>query len=330
MNSERHSDAIFDIRCLLLVLALVGLPVDSASAMDDSSADPPSAETPEEPDSDVGKDETAEPEEQLSAEDQADVASAEPIDLIGPGKRPPASLEPLIELAQQARKKFRTKIDAYTCLLVKRETIEGKLESTKYIRLKIRERRVNGDRLLQAQSIYGRFLKPRGVAGREILYVENERDGDILVRRGGITLPNLTLEIDPNGRLARQESNHSIVELGIRPLVEQILERMQSDTDPDNLRIRYYADAKVDGRPCQHIEVTELERRENSMFKVVKVYIDEELKLPVFFASYAWPDQPGDPPVLQEQYAITRIDLGAKLSDLDFDRTNPQYKFRKE
>ncbi|WP_236624840.1 DUF1571 domain-containing protein [Rhodopirellula sp. SWK7] len=269
-------------------------------------------------------------EDEIASLDDDDDSSVQPVDSIGPGKQPPASLQPLIELAEQAKKKFETEVDGYTCLLVKRETIDGKLESTKYIRLKIRERRTNGEQLIQPQCIYGKFLKPKDVAGREVLYVENERDGDVLVRRGGTRLPNLTLEINPEGRLAKQESNYSFVQTGIRPMIEQILDRMQSQIDPSNVKIRFYADAKVDGRPCQHIEVNQIERRPDSAYQVAKVYVDEELKLPVFFSSYAWPDEPGEDPVLQEQYAITQINLTPNLTDLDFDRTNPEYKFHNE
>ncbi len=261
-------------------------------------------------------------------EESIDEAAARPVHLIGPGKRPPDSLQPLIEFARKAQRRFKTEVDEYTCLLVKRETLEGSLEPTQYVRLKIRERRVDGDRLIQPQSLYAKFLKPDEVAGREILYVETERDGDLLVRRGGTRLPNLTLELKPDGRLAKQQSNYSILQTGIRPMLEQILDRMESKIDPTNIQIRYFADAKVDGRPCQHIEVSQLKRGPDSTFQVAKVYIDHELELPVYFSSYAWSDDLDGEPVLQEQYALTKIDLHAKLVDLDFDRTNPAYKFR--
>ncbi len=263
-------------------------------------------------------------------DDSIDELSPSMVEMIGPGKQPPDSLEPLIEFARTAKQRFSNEIDAYTCLLVKQETLDGKLESPQYARLKIRERRVDGDRLIQPQSLYAKFLKPKDVAGREVLYVENERDGDLLVRRGGTRLPNLTLELKPDGPLARKQSNYSILQTGLRPMLEQILDRMESEIDPNNIEIRYFADAKVDGRPCQHIEVRQLEHRPDSKFQVAKVYIDIQLELPVYFSSFAWAEEQGGEPVLQEQYAITRIDLNAKLTDLDFNRTNPNYKFRPE
>lgn len=257
-------------------------------------------------------------------------AASLPIDLIGPGKQPPDSLVPLVEFARKAQLRFETEVDAYTCMLVKRETLEGGLESPQYIQLKIRERRVDGDRLIQPRSLYAKFLKPTEVAGREVLFVEDERDGEMLVRRGGTRLPNLTLELKPDSRLAKRQSNYSILQTGIRPMLEQILERIETQIDPNNIKIRYFADAKVDGRPCQHIEVNQLSHTPESTFQLAKVYIDNELELPVYFSSYAWSEKPDGEPVLQEQYAITKINLNAKLTDLDFDRTNPDYQFRPE
>ncbi len=281
---------------------------------------------------DLKKPEVKKPDVQETTNDGDDIdeASAEPVDMIGPGKKPPKSLQPLIKMARHAKTIFETKVDSYTCLLVKREMIEGKLEPTTYLRLKIRERRVDGENLVRPQSIYAKFLKPDNVAGREVLYVENQFDGDMLVRRGGTRLPNLTLKISPDGRLAKQESKHSFVQTGIRPMVEQILERMESEKDASNLAIRYFADAKVDGRPCQHIEVRQLQQRPDSTYHVAKVYVDEEYKLPVYFSSYSWAEDADGEPVLQEQYAITKIDLQAELTDLDFDRDNPEYKFQYE
>ncbi|TWU18505.1 DUF1571 domain-containing protein [Allorhodopirellula heiligendammensis] len=294
---------------------------DEASLNEATGNMPSSADT-----TDLGRDDAR---TRLNAE-AIDEAAAMPVDHIGPGKQPPDSLQPLIEFARKAKIRFENEIDAYTCLLVKRETLEDGLEPAQYILVKIRERRAEGDRLLQPQSLYAKFLKPHDVAGREVLYVENQRDGDLLVRRGGTRLPNLTLELNPEGRLAKSKSNYSILQTGIRPMLEQILDRMESQIDPANIKIRYFADAKVDGRPCQHIEVRQIEHTPDAMFQVAKVYIDNELELPVYFSSYAWSDTPDGEPILQEQYAITKIDLKAKLTDLDFDRTNPAYQFRPE
>jgi len=278
------------------------------------------------------KNESPEGSDSIDAADRKDTEAmdAKPIELIGPGAKPPESLEPLIELARRAKEQFETTIDAYTCLIVKQETIDGKLDAAQYLRLKIRDRRKQGDRLIQPLSIYAKFLKPDQVAGREVLYVENQLGGDLLVRRGGSRLPNLTLKLNPEGRLAKKDTNYSIMQTGIRPMLQQILDRMESQPADSPVQIRLFADAKVDGRSCRHIEIRQLKQTPRSDFQVAKVYIDDEWQLPVYFASYAWPEEKDGEPVLQEQYVITKIDLDAELTDLDFDRTNPAYQFRNE
>lgn len=263
-------------------------------------------------------------------ENDSKAMDSEPIQTSGPGAKPPESLQPLIDLARRAKEQFETTVDAYTCLLVKRETIDGKLEPAQYLKLKIRDRRVDGDRIIQPLSIYAKFLKPKKVIGREVLYVENQRDGDLLVRRGGTRLPNLTLTLSPNGRLAKTDTNYSITQTGIRPMLQQILERMESQPKEVPVQIRLFADAKVDGRGCRHLEIRQLKRHSQLDYQVAKVYIDDEWQLPVYFASYAWPEEDNGEPILQEQYVLTKINLEAELTDLDFDRDNPAYHFRPE
>ncbi|TWU03125.1 DUF1571 domain-containing protein [Neorhodopirellula pilleata] len=326
--------------CLVCLLATIHLSADDVK----SGTNNPRPKTSESKTSDNKPNVERTPAKALGSEKSTDVAesldavdpeetqamNAKPIDMIGPGARPPESLEPLIELARRAKEKFETTIDAYTCLIVKQETIDGKLDSAQYLRLKVRDRRVQNGQLIQPLSIYAKFLKPEKVAGREVLYVENQLDGDLLVRRGGSRLPNLTLKLDPDGRLARKDTNYSITQTGIRPMLQQILDRMETQPADCPIQIRLFADAKVDGRSCQHIEIRQLKQTPQSDFQIAKVYIDDEWQLPVYFASYAWPGAEGGEPVLQEQYVITKINLEAELTDLDFDRANPAYRFRTE
>ena len=314
--------------CLVANVRLVA--DESHSEADDDQSDA-SSETPDNSET-ADASQPSGNSDSLDATDREDskAMDAKPIEMIGPGAKPPESLKPLIELARRAKKEFETTIDAYTCLIVKQETIDGKLDPAQYLRLKIRDRRVQDDRLVQPLSIYAKFLKPEKVAGREVLYVENQLDGDLLVRRGGTRLPNLTLKLNPEGRLAKKDTNYSIMQTGIRPMLQQILDRMESQPADSPVQIRLFADAKVDGRSCQHIEIRQLKQMPESDFQIAKVYIDDEWQLPVYFASYAWPVQKDGTPVLQEQYVITKINLDAELTDSDFERTNPAYRFRNE
>lgn len=244
--------------------------------------------------------------------------------------KPLRSLPALIDYAEEAIERFDREVKGYTCVLLKRELIEGKLDKTQVIELKIRPRKIEDSELVIPRSIYAKFNKPADVAGREVLYVENQRNGEFLVRRGGRRLPNLTLELHPDSPLAKAETNHSILDVGIRPMLSKLLDRMKNQLEGSTYELKFFENAKIDGRLCEHIEIRQLERRPDLDYQLAKVYIDRELRLPVYFSSYAWANQPDGKPILQEQYVLTDVNLKADLTELDFDRANPKYLFKEE
>ena len=96
--------------------------------------------------------------------------------------------------------------------------------------------------------------------------------------------------------------------------------------EPD---VQFFADAKLDGRNCTHIQVTHPARGEHR-FHLARVFIDKEMNVPVYYAAYDWPKTQGGKPVLLEEYAYTNVRLNVGLSDRDFQRSNPEYGFSDE
>ena len=236
-------------------------------------------------------------------------------------------LDPVLRQATVALQRFDQQIRDYECLMIKRERITGQLTPHQFLRLKVRERQQQGDQLETPFSVYARFLKPKSVEGRELLYVENQRNGDLLARRGGPQLPNLTLQLDPRGTLAMSESRYPITHIGIRNLITQMIERVEEQMEHGDCDVQFFDEAKLDGRPCEHIVVRQ--RSSEHPFHTVRVLIDKQLRLPVYFASYSWPDASDGQPVLEEEYVYTKLKLNPGFSDLDFDRENPHYRFLK-
>ena len=58
-----------------------------------------------------------------------------------------------------------------------------------------------------------------------------------------------------------------------------------------------------------------------------RVYFDKDTKFPVQAETFAWPASPGDDPPLLERYSYSEIRTNVGLSDADFDRSNPDYRF---
>ena len=255
-------------------------------------------------------------------------------------------LTPILERAREALDRFDSEIHGYTCLLIKRETIEGKLTPRQAMRLKVREPRTknavdaNGSEdakesanaPIVSAAAYAKFLKPSSVAGREILFVDGQMRNRMLVRRGGPRLPNLTLKVRLDSPLAAQESNHTIANTGFRFLLSELIKRLETEIERDRCVVRFYSDAAIGKRPCDHIEVRQPRRDEDLDYQLARVYVDHEWDLPLYFASYGWPKEADgeSKPVLIEEYAFTQVQLNPGLTAADFDRSNPTYQFRPE
>ena len=75
------------------------------------------------------------------------------------------------------------------------------------------------------------------------------------------------------------------------------------------------------------IETTHPRQSPDFLFYQVRVYIDQELGLPIRFEAYDWPDRPEAAPELVEEYTYTDLKLNVGLSDIDFDVSNADYAF---
>ena len=236
-------------------------------------------------------------------------------------------LSRVIELATRELNRADEEIDAYSCLLIKRERVDGEMTARQYMQAKIRHRKLRDGKIVTPLSVYLKFLKPSAVEGREVLYVEDQRDGDLLARRGGPRLANITVELDPKGHWAMQDNLHPITEIGFRNLGFKLIENMQADLAYDDVQVKYFDKAKLGDRPCQHIQVTHPNKAEHFDYHIARIFIDKELRVPVYFASYDFPKTKGDEPELKEEYIFTNMNLNPGFTDLDFDAKNPAYAF---
>jgi hypothetical protein len=78
------------------------------------------------------------------------------------------------------------------------------------------------------------------------------------------------------------------------------------------------------------VEVTHPVRRPYFRYHIARIFIDDELQLPIRFASYDWPDEARGAPRLMEEYTYLNLKLNVGLTDWDFDYRNEDYAFRKD
>ena len=246
-----------------------------------------------------------------------------------PTLAPPAKAHPLdaaIQRAQVGLDFIRENVDDYTCTIVKRERISGKLQDHEYILAKIRNRKLEEGKLVTPFAVYLKFMKPDAVKGREVIWVEGKNGGKLIAHEGGL-LGFTRVPLQPVGFLAMMGQRYPITNIGLEKLIEELIVRAQRDRQRDECEVKFYRDAKVDERPCTKIEVVHPQHRPYFDFHRVEIYIDEELQVPVRYASWSWPKRAGDEAVLEEEYTYRGLKLNVGLTDKDFDPDNPEYDY---
>ncbi len=238
-------------------------------------------------------------------------------------------LFPALQLAEDALKSIDENVRDYTCTIVRRERIEGKLGKHEFIDAKVRHEQT-GLEDKTPFSVYLRFLKPASVEGREALYVEGKHAGKVFVRRGGQRMSYVSTYIAPDSRLAMKENRYPITDVGFKRMVERLIDVIENDMQYDECEVKFYKGARVADRKCTRIEVVHPVERDHFTFHRATVFVDDDDNLPVGYASFYWPRTPGEKPQLLEEYVYTDIKLNVGLTDEHFNRDNPEYGFTRE
>ncbi len=224
-------------------------------------------------------------------------------------------LQPAIRLAQSSLTKLES-IKDYEATLLKRERVDGRLvEHTMHV--KFRE---------QPFSVYLKFGEP--YAGREILYVEGQNAGKMWAHEGsGLRALVGTVSLDPHGSEAMNENRYPIMTIGMRKLLEKIIEQWKLESEYGEIDVKLYPDAKLRGRPCMVVEASHPRPRRQFKFHKTRLYIDDETRLPVRAEQYGFPTAAESDPPVDEFYDYGNLRTNVGLKDGDFDRENPSYSF---
>lgn len=235
-------------------------------------------------------------------------------------------LDPAIELATARLEAIRRDVRDYQAIMVKRERIEGKLKEPEFAKIKVRNRRQSATETVPF-SIYMRFLKPKAIRGREVIYVEGRNEGKLIAHDTGLK-GLVTVHLDPTGWLAMENSRYPIYEAGIENLVVKLIEKAERDKAAGQCEVEFNETAKINDRPCTKIKVTHPDQKAPYDFNVAEVFIDNELQVPVRYAAYTWPKINGAEPELMEEYTYLNLELNRGFIDSDFDPSNKEYEYR--
>ena len=233
-------------------------------------------------------------------------------------------LAPAIRIAKAALERIDRDLTDYSATLVKRERIGDSLGEREFIFTKIRQ---------QPFSVYMYFLGPEALKAQECLYVANQNDGNLLGHAGsGLRARFGTVSLKPDGMLAMQGQRYPVTEVGIRNLTRRLIEVGEQDMQYGECEVKNFLNTTVDGRKCTCIQVTHPVPRKNFLFNVARIFIDNELMLPIRYEAYSWPREAGKAvgeDELIEEYTYTNLKLNNSFTDADFAPNNPKYRFSK-
>jgi hypothetical protein len=249
----------------------------------------------------------------------AATAGSAPALLLEPGAPNEHPLAPAIRWAKAGLAELN-KIQDYSCNLVKRERIDGQLNEHEYMFVKVRH---------QPYSVYMYFLGPAKLKGQEALYVQGQNDGNLMAHANGLRHKLIgTVSLKPDSMLAMSGQRYPITQLGIKRLTERLIEVGEQDMRFGECEVKMLQNAKVSGRDCTCIVVIHPKPRKEFLFHMARIYIDNQLNLPIRYEAYEWPQEPGGPPVLVEEYTYLNLKLNNGFTDKDFDPRNPNYQFQ--
>lgn len=211
-------------------------------------------------------------------------------------------------------------IQDYSCVMHKRERIDGTLSEPEAMFVKVRH---------QPYSVYVYFLSPPDVKGQEAIYVQGKNDGNIVAHPVGFKKKIVgTVSLKPDSMLAMKGNRYPMTELGIKRLTERLIEVGEHDCQFGECEVTVKPGAKINRRDCTCIEVVHPVPRREFLFHLAKIYVDSEYNLPTRYEAFEWPQEAGGSPVLTEEYTYTRLKFNNGFTDRDFDPENPDYDFK--
>jgi hypothetical protein len=255
----------------------------------------------------------------LQVAERAESLSQSPAPQVGPAQPNEHPLMPALRWAYEGLGNIE-KIADYSATVAKRERVDGKLNDYEHMFIKVRHKPF---------SVYMYFLAPGKIKGQEVIYIEGANDGLMYAHTVGIKDKMFgTVKLKPDGPIAMSGQRYPLTELGILNLVRRLVQVAEQDVKYGECEVKFFKGAKINNRVCTCIQVVHPVPRRNFLFHLARIFVDDELNVPIRYESYEWPKEPGGSPELIEEYTYLNLRLNNGFTDADFDIKNPNYHFR--
>ncbi len=204
-----------------------------------------------------------------------------------------------------------TNLDNYTTLFHRIEFVGGKTIPEEVVLLKFK----------RPFKVYMRWIKPS--KGQESLYIQGVNDNKIRAHGSGV-IALVTLNLDPNGSQAMENSRHPITEAGLHNLVRTIASNIRKALQSGDLVSKDHGEKRVYGRKTRELEgILSKDKAKGYYCYRCIVNVDSETRMPIRTQIFDWNNR------LVEFYGFENLKLNPGLTDKDFDSKNPEYQFDK-
>jgi outer membrane lipoprotein-sorting protein len=203
----------------------------------------------------------------------------------------------------------------YECTFAKKEVVGSEMIS-QTMKMKVRH---------DPFSVYMYFLEP--TEGREVIFVNGRNDNKLQVHETGLASLIGTLSLSPDDSRVMAENRYPITKAGLAKLVEAVIEQWKAESKYGETEVKYFEDAKFGEYTCRAIESSHPQPRKQFRFHVTRLWIDENSGLPVRVQQFGFPRKKDAKPPVIEDYMFTDIKPEVRLTDRDFDTSNPSYNY---
>lgn len=236
------------------------------------------------------------------------------------------SLKIALDIARKSRERYREQNSDYISRLYRAERHGDELVGST-VQVKIRDRDEEAEIPF---SVYLRYIEPEAIAGREVIYVENANDGNLIAHKEG-ALNLFRLHLKPDSMLAMAGNKYPITMIGLENMLTQMIERGERELKHGECEVDIHPGHAVgegeSKRVCTLINIWHREKKPEFDFCLLQIYVDEELLIPIRYAAYTWPEEGTENYVLQEEYSYFDLQLNVGHSDAVFDPDNEAYDF---
>ncbi len=200
------------------------------------------------------------------------------------------------------------KVKDYTCVMHKRERIKGKVQPYHDMFTKFRK----------PMDIYMKWVGGP-YTGREVMYRPGHYDNKLVAHDAGIK-GIITVKLDPNGSLARADSNHSIEETDLGHTVQTIYNNLSRGLENNDIKLKFLGLQKIGKMDVYVVESWMTKGKGYYSYHSINAH-DVTTGLPMKSVNYDENDE------LFESFEWREFKPNVGLTDEDFNIENPDYNF---